>query len=132
MASDIGRSSLRPVGRGTVLVYCRRRVVGEELLKLLLEDSHILMLLLKLCVTLVEATQYLVLLLHVALLIKESLESLVGFLLPLLILLKRISTYYEYQIVNKIRNHGIYFLISVILAGIFVHACPLEGGMIAE
>lgn len=61
-------------------------------MKLLLEDGHVLMLLLKLCVTLVEAPQYLVLLLHVALLVKEGLESLIGLLLPLLILLKWVST----------------------------------------
>ena len=93
MAGDVGRGSLRPVRRPIVLFgRRRRRVIREEFLKLLLEDGHVLVLLLKLCVTLVEAPQYLVLLLHVALLVKEGLESLIGLLLPLLILLKWVST----------------------------------------
>ena len=59
---------------------------------MLLQGRHVLVLLLKLCITLIEALKNLTLLLHVALLIKETLESLVGFLLPLLILLEWILT----------------------------------------
>lgn len=68
------------------------RIVSKQLLELLLQGRHVLVLLLKLCITLIEALKNLTLLLHVALLIKETLESLVGFLLPLLILLKWILT----------------------------------------
>lgn len=92
----IRRCSLRPVWWGISLIDCRRRVIWEQLMELLLQDGHVVMLLLKLWIALIEALQYLILLLHVALLIKEALESLIGFLLPLLILLKRVATYNEH------------------------------------
>ena len=76
---------------GVVFTESWRGVVWKELLELLLKNCHVLMLLLKLGVTLIEALKYVVLLLHVALLFKEALEPLIRLLLPLLILLKWVT-----------------------------------------
>lgn len=81
----------RPLRWGVVFTESRRGVVWKELLELLLKNCHVLMLLLKLGVTLIEALKYVVLLLHVALLFKEALEPLIRLLLPLLILLKWVT-----------------------------------------
>ena len=81
----------RPLRWGVVFTESRRGVIWKELLELLLKNCHVLMLLLKLGVTLIEALKYVVLLLHVALLFKEALEPLIRLLLPLLILLKWVT-----------------------------------------
>ena len=78
--------------RWRIAVTKSRRIVRKQLLKLLLKGRHVLVLLLKLSIALIETLKNLMLLLHVALLIKETVESLVGFLLPLLILLEWVPT----------------------------------------
>ena len=77
--------------RGRIAFTKSGRIVRKQVLELLLKGSHVVVLLLKLCITLIEALKNLMLLLHVALLIEETLQSLVGFLLPLLILLEWIA-----------------------------------------
>ena len=77
--------------RGRIAFTKCGRIVSKQVLELLLKGRHVVVLLLKLCITLIEALKNLMLLLHVALLIEETLQSLVGFLLPLLILLEWIA-----------------------------------------
>lgn len=100
----------RPLRWGVVFTESRRGVVWKELLELLLKNCHVLMLLLKLGVTLIEALKYVVLLLHVALLFKEALEPLIRLLLSLLILLKWVTACNVNS--NKKRNSHIWHVCS--------------------